>query len=842
MPPVKVTRTAGNGAPTTDLTAEEAASIRAAVGGKEVAPSSRLQSVFNNWRDVADQLGDPFETERIALSQLRRMRRDPMIGFGLSFIKTPHVRARWYINAVDNTGPNAQIAAHLDENLRRVWSNFILQWCNSLDFGFQASVKRFEFRVPGGTFVETSDTGEQTETAIWSQGGIQPIAIKDFVPLRPEGVQPIWSNLGEFDGIEYSPAGTAYQTFLSSVGARATGGGAGGTNKEETFKLDLAHSLWITNEREQNFGSIFGYPRLGYAYKPWWSWHFRWAIADRAFEKKGDPSVIVYHPDGEFIDSNTGERTSYGEYALQVGERMRSGGVIALPSEVYEDSNGRGTIRQWEIDFTKDAVNFDPFDRSFDYLDVAKLRALWIPEQAFLEGKGGTSSRNVAAEMGESFVESQAVLNGQMINTINRYVIPQWLAVNYPEFVQAGGTAQVIVQGFGDEDVEFMRELVQLIGQQESGAREIQKMVDLQKVLRDRGVPVLSVDQQNQRDQKLQAEAQAANAPAPVAPGAGTVGLLPTATGFSYVQPSRTDIIMLADTGNAFISNLPKSVHYEDTTIRSFAKQLWNLYRDVYKDEYNSAVDALLAEDGDIELSDVELATPRQIADAIVARWKGTDRWPDALARTLDLFKRMAKRAASIELKRSKVDGALDDEEADTWIRDHVATFASQAATTTRTEVRDFIEREIEDGVLGREEIAAKAREHFSQFADWKADRLVRTEVRDVYNQATLMAAKSAGINRVQALDGQAGPTDEDCEDRNGQIFTVPAAMQETEHPNGTLGWRMVPTELSIRRREDLEDGALWDETTFLLTLSNDIDRRQENVILMNVVDELVAR
>jgi hypothetical protein len=119
-----------------------------------------------------------------------------------------------------------------------------------------------------------------------------------------------------------------------------TVGGSGGTNKEQTYKIDLAHSLWVTNEKEQNFGSIFGYPRLGYAYSYWWSYWFRWAIADRAFERKADPSVIVYHPDGEFINEDTGERMSHSEYALLMGERMRSGGVIALPSEVYEDANG----------------------------------------------------------------------------------------------------------------------------------------------------------------------------------------------------------------------------------------------------------------------------------------------------------------------------------------------------------------------------------------------------------------------------------------------------------------------------------------------------------------------
>ena len=131
---------------------------------------------------------------------------------------------------------------------------------------------------------------------------------------------------------------------------------------------------------------------------------------------------------------------------------MRSGGVIALPSEVYEGMNGTGTVRQWEIEFTKDATNFEPFDKSFEYLDVQKLRSLFIPEQAFLEGKGGTSSRNVADTMGTAFDESQAVLSRQIADTINRYIFPQWLAANYPDFVtNEGGTAEIVIEGFGDD-------------------------------------------------------------------------------------------------------------------------------------------------------------------------------------------------------------------------------------------------------------------------------------------------------------------------------------------------------------------------------------------------------
>ena len=166
-----------NGLAEGTVTPEEAARVRASISKKEVAPSSRIQTIFGNWKDASDQLGSPFEVEKIPLSKLRQMRRDPMLGFGLSFIKTPHVRAKWFINAKDDKGPNAQIAAHLDHDLRRVYGGIVLQHTNMLDFGFQAIAKRFEFRKPAGTYIEINPTtGEQSEQPIWSQGGIEPIA------------------------------------------------------------------------------------------------------------------------------------------------------------------------------------------------------------------------------------------------------------------------------------------------------------------------------------------------------------------------------------------------------------------------------------------------------------------------------------------------------------------------------------------------------------------------------------------------------------------------------------------------------------------------------------------
>ena len=777
-----------NGLAEGTVTPEEAARVRASISKKEVAPSSRIQTIFGNWKDASDQLGSPFEVEKIPLSKLRQMRRDPMLGFGLSFIKTPHVRAKWFINAKDDKGPNAQIAAHLDHDLRRVYGGIVLQHTNMLDFGFQAIAKRFEFRKPAGTYIEINPTtGEQSEQPIWSQGGIEPIAWKPFVALRPEAVEPQWNKNGEFDGIQYTPADAA-----TALGITDTGGGAGGSDQEASYKIDLDHSLWVTNEKDATFGSIFGYPRLGYAYRYWWSYWFRWAIADRAFERKADPSVIIRYPEGYFVDSLTGAETSYQDYALEMGSRIRSGGVIALPSEPYEDANGRGTLRQWEVEFTKDAVNFDPFDKSFEYLDVQKIRSLFIPEQAFLEGKGGTSSRNVAAEMGNSFLESQAVLSSRITDSINRFIIPQWIAVNYPEFALAGGHAEIVVQGFAEEDTEFMRQLVQLLGQQDSGAKEILKLVDLQKVLEDRGTPVVSWAEQQRRDAELVNQQQNSTV-GQVEPVAGEqVGTVPTQNGFSYIQPR--EVVYLSDSDSNFLGSLPNTVHFEDKRVKFAARDLNAALTDFFKGEYNSVFDSIEKAESVEEIPSNLLVETENLALAI-----------DVI---MDI-------SVGIYLADS----------------DTVISLVARGAESIAKEVQSFVQSQIQDGVQETEKIAANARDKFADFPEWKSASAVRSFVRDAYNKAILSSAVFDGSDLVVAIEEGA--------DYDGSIFTIEEATEFSAAPDSLISWKALPSNFEIDRSEDVAGGAVWDDETMTLSLSDSIDSEVEKKIIKSVLDEI---
>jgi hypothetical protein len=768
-----------------------------------------------------------------------------MLAFGLSFIKMPHVRARWFTNARSKDGVNAQVAAHLDHDLRRIYPSLVLQMLNSLSFGFQAIAKRFELRTPGGTYIQTNpETGEQEELPIWSEGSIQPIGWKPFVGLRPEAVEPVWSSAGEFDGIEYSPGDSSGAP--GGVGAASTGGGSGGDDKEKTYKIDLYHSLWFTHEREESFGSIYGYPRLGYAYRWWWSYWFRWAIADRAFERKADPSVLVRHPEGDFIDENTGESMSYSEYALLMGERMRSGGVIALPSEVYEDASGKGTTPMWEIDFTKDATNFDPFDKSFSYLDSAKIRALAMPEQYIMEGSGGTSSRNVTAEMGSAFIESQAVLSAQMTDQVNRFLIPQWLAVNYPEFVAEGGTAEMVVHGFADEDVDFTNQVIQLIGQQEAGMTEIMKLVDLKRILQAKGTPIAEFGEQQRREAQVAQEAAAQQAPL-IEPGPGQVGIVPGETGFStYINPR--EVIYLADSGTEFIDNLPQTNHYEDKAVKGFSRRLWNLYHELYTDEYRTILNDFENSDDPIEFSDdpVEMAVGDvlQRAKELLRNSRVSRLWPQTLQTSQIILKNIMLRASRNELRKSGLKAVVDQEAFDTYLTDHIADFAAKVSETSRNEVQDFMAARMQEGVTDRVELAKQAREHFvDDFPKWKSDRLVRTEVARTYNQAVLLAAEQAGVELVQATDGR--EHDSDCTDRDGKLFTISEAQREVEHPNGALGWKIVPVALSVERVEDVgieQAIGRYDAENQKVLLSQDASLEQERNYLKLVVATLISQ
>ena len=72
---------------------------------------------------------------------------------------------------------------------------------------------------------------------------------------------------------------------------------------------------------------------------------------------------------------------------------------------------------------------------------------------------------------------------------------------------------------------------------------------------------------------------------------------------------------------------------------------------------------------------------------------------------------------------------------------------------------------------------------------------IARTETKFAQNDSSIKIYQRAeNVTRVQIFDAQAGPTDSECEDRNGHVVTFAEAesISASEHPNGTLSFAPV--------------------------------------------------
>lgn len=465
-------------------------------------PSTQQQSLaWVNWDSVADVLGQPFDSTNIPLSKLRYMRRDPMLAFGLATKIVPLIRANWYIKSTD-----AQRAAFIDRALRIIYARYILGRCNCLSFGYAPGVKRFEKINPDWIYVDPADPNF-TEKEVWPQKTVDAIIWKAFVWLNPQEVEPHFNYKGEFSGIDFKANATEDKSsFFQNSGFDFDNSRGGSTNRAADIPLDWA--LWATNDKDSEWGSIYGYPLLGHAYRYWWSYWHKFALADRAFEKWADPPVIVYHPPENGVDAN-GNVIDVGNVALGVAEQARSGANVAIPSQVILDIDQRtSNVREWDIKQMETEAKFDALLETFNYLDVMKLRSLMVPEMGLIESQQGQSSRNVAEVFTDQIQKAQAVLMEEIDFEINRFLIPQLLEVN---FGPGGASCTKITTGFDPRDMETMRAVVGAIANKHGDVPD----VDIRETLKELGLPVLSYEaaknklEQLVEDQERQAKFEA---------------------------------------------------------------------------------------------------------------------------------------------------------------------------------------------------------------------------------------------------------------------------------------------------------------------------------------------
>lgn len=316
--------------------------------------------------------GNPFAVKRLPFSVMRDMLLDPDIAFANYYIKNPLISAPFAIESED-----AQLAAAIDAILRPVNADLIEKFYGATGTGYQPLVKRFKLEKLEAKYRDKNSDEPEKDRDVWNSKNVDALVLDKFVALAPENCIPIWDETGGFNGFVYSlvPLPNPQLVGIANVyGPPALSG----------FPIGLDHAMWIVNESAENYGSLYGSPRTKRAYRFWWSFWYRWALADRAYERKADPALAVWYPTdvAEGIDPNDPNSEaptvrSLQEKALQLGRNIRSGTVVAFPGEFMTGEDGKTmNQRKWEAKYIEGGENFSLLDQNFQLLSNMKTKCV----------------------------------------------------------------------------------------------------------------------------------------------------------------------------------------------------------------------------------------------------------------------------------------------------------------------------------------------------------------------------------------------------------------------------------------------------------------------------------
>jgi hypothetical protein len=529
--------------------------------------------------------------------------------------------------------------------------------------------------------------------------------------------------------------------------------------------------------------------------------------------------------------------------------------------------------------------SLDKFSEARNYFNVMKLRSIFVPEMAFLGNESGNSGGNIAGKMQEIHEASEEIEMMEILDEVNKYMLPQILQLNFKEFVNNGGKAWVETKGFRSEDMDLNRQIIQLLGQADP---ELLAEVDTKELLGRAGLP-LKDPAILAAERKALAEAGAA-APPLVAPAPGSVGVIAnpnlnpgftnggsvpepnTFAGFAervYVNPP--DAIELSDSDvDDFISSLPETDHYSDRTVRALMMQLRRVwlghFRRIYPEfaKYVSKQTTVQFADDDIRLEYgplgmIELAQngngdkrtkvtiisrtkAEKIAKKLIREYKNDSlQLRELKQRSADILRKMVRRGVNIS--EQKIDRAIDidDDVIDSFINKQADRLVKLTHQTIENELREHLINQIMDG-KSVEDVATDMVSRFETLPYSKADRVARSETRDVINAANLITSEGAGIRYVRAKDGT--QHDEECAKRNNKLLTVKEAWSQLhrEHPYGTLSFEPIPRlNFAVKWVDDPKAEFAWfDDENSIAFIRTDLNNELANKFLSDLADHLI--
>jgi len=380
----------------------------------------------------------------ISIETRKRMRLDPQIRLALAAIKAPIMGLAWRAESVDGS-----LARFVESALRPVWRSLVRSALNAVDFGFQVHEKVWQ-------------VGELKVEEPAAEGGRRVRTCPDVVTYR---------KLKDLD-----PASVV-------ILADERGNFAGFKQLSTDVVVPAEKAFVVTFEKE--WGNLYGTSRLDAAYEPWYWCRVMYASCNRYFERKGDPPIKGHAPAEIRLDEDGNEVTSLDE-ANTVIQSLRAGGTAVFPDERDEHGNPR-----WDFEFLLDDKRAEMFLDYIQHLEVLKLRAMLVPERV-LTHEGATGSYALAQEHTDTFLRSEELLIQELLDHINRYLVPQLIFYN---FGPQAPPVNITTSGLSRSTRELMKELLLQVLAAERVAKEGERpdlaaIIDVVKLLEELNLPV----------------------------------------------------------------------------------------------------------------------------------------------------------------------------------------------------------------------------------------------------------------------------------------------------------------------------------------------------------------
>lgn len=298
--------------------------------GNATLGSERLSNYPTEEGDYEVYRGDP-----IPLKTYRKMSCDPEIAFGTFLLKGWVGGLPYSIECGDR-----QIKAIVTHILDGIWKDLVRDMMDSIRNGFAFGEKvwhRPEVFIVG----EDDEGGEE----LLYEGPIASIEKVKF--LDPTHSFTFYKRKDEISRVEQ-------QQMRKKVSVPRT--------KLVWFALDPEYS------------SIFGRSRYKNIYSDWYYSNVNVKLLLNDLQKRGSPHVEIRFPPGQTLVD--GKMVDNGDIAMMLANKMRSDGIVAVPSTT--DDNGND---QWSIKYadTKQTTSESPFLDFLKYADQRKMKGLGIP-------------------------------------------------------------------------------------------------------------------------------------------------------------------------------------------------------------------------------------------------------------------------------------------------------------------------------------------------------------------------------------------------------------------------------------------------------------------------------